>query len=93
MTFLQWVKKWSEWSHECNSFLSKNCPHVDSKGVEIHPSNRTTNLQHTDDLSLLDHLLTDPNFSSGWDSISKSEQAEIALMERLNKIKGCPLFV
>jgi hypothetical protein len=44
-------------------------------------------------LSLLNHLLTDPNSSPGWNSIPKSEQAEIALLDKLNNIKGCPLYV
>jgi hypothetical protein len=43
------------------------------------------------ELWMLRHFLDDPNFSPAWSIIPDSERAEIALLERLNKIKGCPL--
>ena len=46
-----------------------------------------------DDVTLLDLLISDPNYHQGWHVISDVEKAEIRLMHRLNKIKGCPLFV
>ena len=91
-TFLQWVNNWSDWGRARNQELSKACPIRGEDGVIAAPIALEENL-YPDDLSLLEHLSTDPNFGPGWDSIPKSEQAEIALMERLNKIKGCPLSV
>jgi hypothetical protein len=38
-------------------------------------------------------LLSDPNYLSGWFFISESQRAEITLMNSLNRIKGCPLYV
>ena len=40
---------------------------------------------------MLQHLLEHQNFGPGWSCIPKSERATIALLARLNKIKGCPL--
>lgn len=42
---------------------------------------------------LLELLLTDPNFSLGWSSFSKSEKANPSLLNMLNSVKGCPLYL
>jgi hypothetical protein len=46
-----------------------------------------------DDVTLLELLISDPNYHQGWHVISDVEKSEIRLMHRLNKIRGCPLFV
>ena len=93
MTFHQWAKLWSEWSTEHNSILADNpAKRFEANGEAIHPADTATNC-HPDDPSLLDYFLSHPNFSPGWSSIPKSEQAEIALLDKLNKIKGCPLYI
>lgn len=55
--------------------------------TEIHPSGLP------DDLTLLEMLLEDPNYKTGWNIFSEVEIAEIKMMSRLNRIKGCPLYV
>jgi hypothetical protein len=49
--------------------------------------------QLPDETKLIETLMSDPNFSAGWKIIQPSEIAEIALLKRLNRIKGCPLSV
>jgi hypothetical protein len=73
-------RQWVEqWYHWTNS-LTKESP-------DYHPSGLP------DDVSLLKIYLEDPNYQHGWNIISAGERAEISLMNRLNGIKGCPLYV
>jgi hypothetical protein len=73
-----WVKQWIMWTESRN-----NVAEVDGQ----HPTKKP------DELGLLYSLLNDPNYLPGWNCVSHVEKAEIHLMHRLNKIKGCPLYV
>jgi hypothetical protein len=77
-TSREWVEQWYRWSEYENSKTGGTLPH---------PSNLK------DDLSLLENLLSDPNYLPGWNRVPDSEMAELDIMNRLNQIKGCPLFV
>ena len=75
-SFRQWVRDWISWSNYSNAKKEESAD---------------TTAYLADNLWMLHHLLDDPNFGPGWSMIPKSERAEIALLDRLNKIKGCPL--
>jgi hypothetical protein len=81
ISFREWVRDWIGWSEK-----KPTVPHEPQS-----ESTETTVVELPDELGMLKHLLDDPNFGPGWSIIPKSERAEIALLERLNKIKGCPL--
>ena len=44
-----------------------------------------------DDIRLLQKLLQDLSFSPGWKHYGQRDFAELALLQKLNTIKGCPL--
>jgi hypothetical protein len=73
-----WVVQWVRWTE-----LLNNTPGMSDR----HPSKKK------DELTLLEMLLDDPNYLPGWNCVPDVERAELHLMNRLNQIKGCPLFV
>ena len=74
----KWIQQWIDWSQKTfDSYVN------DEKVENLFP----------DDLSLLRLLLSDPNYQPGWHFMSESERAEIKLMNSLDDIKGCPLYV
>jgi hypothetical protein len=75
----KWIEDWIDWSKK--SF---------ERQVENKNDNETV---LPDELSLLISLLSDPNYLPVWHFISEAERAEIQLMNRLDKIKWCPLYV
>lgn len=71
-------KSFREWVKEWIRFSKSRVP-----GDDEPPSNT----------HLLELLLTNPNFSPGWSSFSKSKKAELSLLNMLNSVKGCPLYL
>jgi hypothetical protein len=74
----EWVIQWVRWTELLNS-----TPEMSDR----HPSKKA------DELALLEMLLDDPNYLQGWNCVPDVQRAELHLMNRLNQIKGCPLFV
>jgi hypothetical protein len=74
----KWIQQWICWSQ---------------KTFEWNVNDDRTENVLPDDLSLLELLVSDPNYKPGWHFMSESERAEIKLMNSLEDIKGCPLYV
>ena len=84
------MRDWIRWSDKKHPNRSETEPvHVTVHDEEPYAVNPTNAEELPSELWMLQHLLLDPNFGPGW-SIA-SERAEIALLGRLNKIKGSPL--